>query len=197
MSDSYLTIAAPSQGIYKEKGSKFMAYLFEISSEEQAVAIVADFKKQYHDARHHCYAYQMGVDGEKYRENDDGEPSGTAGKPIRGQIRSKGITNVLAVVVRYFGGTKLGVPGLINAYKLATLDAIENATIIEKLVELQITFSFGYLVMNDVMRLIKDMDCRIISQDFENSSIFKISIRLSLANKMLESLQKIDGLNIL
>ena len=197
MSDSYLTIAAPSQGIYKEKGSKFMAYLFEISSEEQAVAIVADFKKQYHDARHHCYAYQLGVDGEKYRENDDGEPSGTAGKPIRGQIRSKGITNVLAVVVRYFGGTKLGVPGLINAYKLATLDAIENATIIEKLVELQITFSFGYLVMNDVMRLIKDMDCRIISQDFENSSIFKISIRLSLANKMLESLQKIDGLNIL
>lgn len=197
MNDCYLTIANSAEGLYKEKGSKFLAYIYEIASEEDAIEIVSDFKKRYHDARHHCYAYQLGVEGDKFRENDDGEPSGTAGKPIRGQIRSKGITNVLIVVVRYFGGTKLGVSGLINAYKSAALDAIENAVIVEKRVEREIEFSFGYLEMNDVMKLLKDMDCRIISQHFDNLSRFKISIRLSHADRFVEALKKIDGVDLI
>lgn len=196
MKDSFFTVAAPAEGLYKEKGSKFLAYIFEIRNEDEAVTIVADFKKRYHDARHHCYAYQLGVDSEKYRENDDGEPSGTAGKPIRGQIRSKGLTNVLVVVVRYFGGTKLGVSGLINAYKLAALDAIEQAVVVEKMVEGIVQFTFGYLVMNDVMKLIKELDCQIVSQEFGNSSNFTISIRKSHLDRAVEALKKIEGVVI-
>lgn len=196
MKDSYLTISSSAEGIYKEKGSKFIATIFEIESEEEVQRIVADFKKRFHDARHHCYAYQLGVEGEKYRENDDGEPSGTAGKPIRGQIRSKGLTNVLIVVVRYFGGTKLGVSGLINAYKLAALDAIDNATLVEKLVERHISFGFDYLLMNDVMRVIKESGCRIVSQEYGNRSQFVVSIRETEAMSLLNQLVKIEGVLI-
>lgn len=196
MKDSYLTVASPAEGVYKEKGSKFLATIFEIKSEEEALIHVADFKKRFHDARHHCYAYQLGVDGEKYRENDDGEPSGTAGKPIRGQIRSKGITNVLIIVVRYFGGTKLGVSGLINAYKLSALDAIENAIIIEKVVEAQIVFEFDYLLMNDVMRLIKESRCRIVSQEYGNRSKFVLAIRESELISLSNQLANIEGVKI-
>lgn len=197
MKDSYLTVASPAEGVYKEKGSKFLATIFEITSEEEALSHVADFKKRFHDARHHCYAYQLGVEGEKYRENDDGEPSGTAGKPIRGQIRSKGITNVLIVVVRYFGGTKLGVSGLINAYKLSALDAIENAVIVEKVVEKQIVFEFDYLLMNDVMRLLKDSGCRIISQEYGNRCKFVLQIRERDTELLLNQLVKIEGVEVI
>ncbi len=197
MKDSYLTVASSAEGVYKEKGSKFLATIFEIASEEEALSHVADFKKRFHDARHHCYAYQLGVDGEKYRENDDGEPSGTAGKPIRGQIRSRGITNVLIIVVRYFGGTKLGVSGLINAYKLSALDAIENASIIEKVVEKQIVFEFDYLLMNDVMRLLKDSGCRIISQEYGNRCKFILAIRERDSELLLGQLVKIEGVEVI
>lgn len=197
MTDQYLTVSTPSEGIYKEKGSKFIAYLYPIESDEEAMMHVADLKKRFHDARHHCYAYQLGVDGEKYRENDDGEPSGTAGKPIRGQIRSKGLTHVLIVVVRYFGGTKLGVPGLIHAYKSAALDAIENALVVEMVVEQEVAFSFDFLLMNDVMRLIKDRGAHIKSQDYQSETIFYVSIRQSHYTSFIDHLSKIRGVTIL
>ncbi len=196
MIDYYNTVVQPAEGIYKEKGSKFIAYLYPIESDDEAIRYVADLKKQFHDARHHCYAYQLGINGDKYRENDDGEPSGTAGKPIRGQIRSTGLTNVLIVVVRYFGGTKLGVPGLIHAYKTAALDAINNSTIVEKLVEKELEFSFDFSLMNDVMRIIKDRGAQIVSQDYTNNSIFRIKIREAHFSIFCEQLTKLRGVVI-
>lgn len=196
MRDCYKTVSQPSEGVYKEKGSKFIAYLYPIESDEEAMQHVSDLKKRFHDARHHCYAYQLGVDGEKYRENDDGEPSGTAGKPIRGQIRSANITNIIIVVVRYFGGTKLGVPGLIHAYKTAAFEAINSATIVEKLVEMELEFSFDFSLMNDVMRIIKDRGAQIVSQDYTNNSIFRIKIREAHFSIFCEQLTKLRGVVI-
>lgn len=196
MEDKYLTINAPSEGLYKEKGSKFIAFAVPVSNVEQIKTILEDKRKEHHDARHVCYAYILGVDKADYRSNDDGEPSGTAGRPILGSLLSAGVTNVLIAVVRYFGGTKLGTSGLINAYKVASADALENAEIIEKTVDEEIHISFDYLVMNDVMKIIKDVAPQVLSQQFDNNCNMVLSIRKGDAPNLIERLKKVESLII-
>ena len=196
MEDKYLTINAPSEGLYKEKGSKFIAFAVPVSNVEQIKTILEEKRKEHHDARHVCYAYILGVDKADYRSNDDGEPSGTAGRPILGSILSAGVTNVLIAVVRYFGGTKLGTSGLINAYKVASADALENAEIIEKTVDEEIHISFDYLVMNDVMKIIKDVAPQVLSQQFDNNCNMVLSIRKGDAPNLIERLKKVESLII-
>ena len=177
--DCYLSIAAPSQGLYKEKGSKFLAFAYPVEQEEQAQEIIADLKREYFDARHHCYAYRIGHIGDKWRMNDDGEPSSTSGRPIYGQLLSNELSDILVVVVRYFGGIKLGVPGLIRSYKNATADAIANAEIVEKIAGEFFTITFDYLQMNDVMKVLKDMNITPISQDFDLTCKMDVKVRLT------------------
>ncbi|MBO7627365.1 MAG: YigZ family protein [Paludibacteraceae bacterium] len=196
MEDKYLTINAPSEGLYKEKGSKFIAFAVPVSNVEQIKTILEEKRKEHHDARHVCYAYILGVDKADYRSNDDGEPSGTAGRPILGSLLSAGVTNVLIAVVRYFGGTKLGTSGLINAYKVASADALENAEIIEKTVDEEIHISFDYLVMNDVMKIIKDVAPQVMSQQFDNNCNMVLSIRKGDAPNLIERLKKVESLII-
>ena len=196
MEDKYLTINAPSEGLYKEKGSKFIAFAVPVSNVEQIKTILEEKRKEHHDARHVCYAYILGVDKADYRSNDDGEPSGTAGRPILGSLLSAGVTNVLIAVVRYFGGTKLGTSGLINAYKVASADALENAEIIEKTVDEEIHISFDYLVMNDVMKIIKDVAPQVMSQQFDNTCNMVLSIRKGDAPNLIERLKKVESLII-
>lgn len=196
LEDKYLTINAPSEGLYKEKGSKFIAFAVPVSNVEQIKTILEEKRKEHHDARHVCYAYILGVDKADYRSNDDGEPSGTAGRPILGSLLSAGVTNVLIAVVRYFGGTKLGTSGLINAYKVASADALENAEIIEKTVDEEIHISFDYLVMNDVMKIIKDVAPQVMSQQFDNNCNMVLSIRKGDAPNLIERLKKVESLII-
>jgi len=191
--DSYKTIQSTSEGIYKEKGSKFITYAFPVTCEEEIKEEIDKLKKEYYDARHHCYAYMLGADKKSFRANDDGEPSSTAGKPILGQILSADLTNILIVVIRYFGGTKLGVSGLIHAYKTAALDAISNAEIIEKTVNDIYDIHFDYLVMNDVMRIIKEEQPLQIDQDFNLTCRITLSIRQSEVEKIIERFSKIDS----
>jgi len=191
--DSYKTIQSTSEGIYKEKGSKFITYAFPVTCEEEIKEEIDKLKKEYYDARHHCYAYMLGADKKSFRANDDGEPSSTAGKPILGQILSADLTNILIVVIRYFGGTKLGVSGLIHAYKTAALDAISNAVIIEKTVNDIYDIHFDYLVMNDVMRIIKEEQPLQIDQDFNLTCRITLSIRQSEVEKIIERFSKIDS----
>ena len=192
-SDTYKTINPASEGLYKEKGSKFIAYAYPVTNEEEIKEYIAHLKKEYYDARHHCYAYMLGADKSEYRANDDGEPSSTAGKPILGQILSNDITNILIVVIRYFGGTKLGVSGLIHAYKTAAADAIANTEIIEKTVNDIYDVNFDYLVMNDVMKIIKDDQPEQLGQDFNLTCRITLSIRQSEVNKIIEKFSKIDS----
>ncbi len=187
--DCYLSIAAPSQGLYKEKGSKFLAFAYPVEQEEQAQEIIADLKREYFDARHHCYAYRIGHIGDKWRMNDDGEPSSTAGRPIYGQLLSNELSDILVVVVRYFGGIKLGVPGLIRSYKNATADAIANAEIVEKIAGEFFTITFDYLQMNDVMKVLKDMNITPISQDFDLTCKMDVKVRLTQIEQFYESLK--------
>ncbi|MBQ0155770.1 MAG: YigZ family protein [Bacteroidales bacterium] len=196
MEDKYLTISGPAEGLYKEKGSKFIAFAIPVSNVEQIKAILEEKRKEHHDARHVCYAYILGVDKADYRSNDDGEPSGTAGRPILGSLLSAGVTNVLIAVVRYFGGTKLGTSGLINAYKVASADALENAEIIEKTVDVEIHVTFDYLVMNDVMKIIKDVAPQVLSQQFDNDCKMVLSIRQGDAPNLIERLKKVESLMI-
>lgn len=191
--DSYNTITASSEGIYKEKGSKFIAYAYPVYTEEQIKEYINVLKEKYYDARHHCFAWQLGVDGLRYRANDDGEPSGTAGKPIHGQIKSHELTNILVVVIRYFGGTKLGVPGLIHAYKEATIDAINNTSIIEKTVNDIYTVNFDYLVMNDVMRIVKEEKLTLVNQQFDLTCTIEFSLRQTEIEKVKGRFDKIDS----
>jgi uncharacterized YigZ family protein len=191
--DSYKTIQSTSEGIYKEKGSKFIAYAFPVSCETDIKNEIDKLKKEYYDARHHCYAYMLGADKKNFRANDDGEPSSTAGKPILGQILSSDLTNILIVVIRYFGGTKLGVSGLIRAYKTAAFDAISNAEIIDKTVNDIYDIHFDYLVMNDVMRIIKEEQPLQVDQDFNLTCRITLSIRQSEVDKILERFSKIDS----
>ena len=191
--DSYLTIASASEAVYKEKSSKFIAYAYPVKSEEEIHGILDELHKRYYDATHHCYAWRLGPHGESYRANDDGEPSGTAGRPILGQLLSNELTDCLIVVVRYFGGTKLGVPGLIAAYKESAAAAIEAAEIIERTVDRIITVRFSYLAMNDMMRIIKDMKPDILSQEFDNSCSMTLSIRESLAGELTGRIEKVDS----
>lgn len=185
--DTYQTIAAPSIGEFKEKGSKFIAYAYFVSDEIEIKEKLDLLKKEHFKATHHCYAYRLGTDGKNYRANDDGEPSGTAGRPILGQIDSFGLTNLLIVVVRYYGGTKLGTSGLINAYREAAKLALENSIKIEKIIESQIDFSVPYLKMNEVMQFLKQYEIELITNDYSDESIhFRVSVR----NKLLESLKE-------
>ncbi len=187
--DCYLSIAAPSQGLYKEKGSKFLAFAYPVEQEEQAQEIIADLKREYFDARHHCYAYRIGHTGERWRMNDDGEPSSTAGRPIYGQLLSNELSDILVVVVRYFGGIKLGVPGLIRSYKNATADAIANAEIVEKIAGEFFTVTFDYLQMNDVMKVLKEMNITPISQNFDLTCKMDVKVRLTQIEQFYESLK--------
>jgi uncharacterized YigZ family protein len=194
--DTYQTIARNAEGSFKDKGSKFIAFMFHVSSEEEIKDIIQRIKKEHFSARHHCYAYRLGNYGEKYRSNDDGEPSGTAGKPILGQLLSKEITNALIVVVRYFGGTLLGVSGLINAYKSAAADVIENATVVTKIIEKKILLRFDYPLQNSVMRVIKDEQLEIIHSEFGMECMLQLAVRISKSAFIQTKFQTIIGLTI-
>jgi uncharacterized YigZ family protein len=191
--DTYRTIEHPSEGIFRDRGSKFLAYAYPITSEAEIKGIVASLKSEHPKANHHCWAMRLTADRAVFKLNDDGEPSGTAGRPILNILLSKDLTNILVVVVRYFGGTLLGVPGLINAYKMATEEALTHAVIIEKTVNDVYTISFDYLQMNDVMRLIKDADLTVLNQQFDNDCSIQVSIRKMQVNMVLDKLYKVEG----
>ena len=195
MNDSYLTLAKKSEAYYKEKGSKFLAFAIPISSEEEVRLALESLRKEYHDARHHCYAYILGHKKEKFRANDDGEPKHSAGDPILGQIKSYNLTNVLIVVIRYFGGTKLGVSGLINAYKTSAQEAIKNGKIVEKIVKESITIYFQYPSMNKVMSLIKTYDLEVKEQNFEQTCKITVLVRLSQLSEIENKLSAL-GLKV-
>lgn len=196
--NSYHTVREPTEGIYKEKGSKFISFAYPVSSEADIKARIELLKKRYFDAHHHCYAWMLGPEKQKFRAFDDGEPHHSAGDPILGQIRSREITNVLVVVVRYFGGVKLGVGGLISAYKLAAEDVLKKTTAIEIEVTEEVELVFDYLLTSDVMRFIKDLDLKIVDQKFEEASTLKILLPLKQKEKLVEklSLLKAMGRNI-
>ena len=194
MEDTYLTISskAIAQGYYTEKRSKFLAFAHHVETVDQAMAIVNNYRKKYYDARHCCYAYMIGSDRTVFRANDDGEPSSTAGKPILGQINSNNLTDILIVVVRYYGGVNLGTGGLIVAYRTASADAIANANIEERLVEEKIDFHFTYPMMNGVMRIVKEMQPRIVSEQFYNNCSITLAIRKSKAEELKAKLAKLS-----
>lgn len=196
MDDTYKTIAAASEGLFKDKGSKFIAFAFPVSSENEIKEIIQSIKKEHYSARHHCYAWRLGQEKLHFRANDDGEPSSTAGKPILGQIQSFDLTNILIVVVRYFGGTLLGVSGLINAYRNAALDVILNSEIVEKLVEQKLLVEYGYEVMNEVMKLFKDEKLPQTDPQFDLNCRITTSVRLSDLARITEELEKIEGLKL-
>lgn len=190
--DEFLTITdTPAGGFYSEKRSKFLAFAFHVTSEEEVKQYVAEFRKKYYDARHVCWAYMLGADRTDFRANDDGEPSSTAGKPILGQINKNELTDILIIVVRYYGGVNLGTSGLIVAYRTAAAEAIANAEIVSQFVEEEVVFDFPYIMMNDVMKIIKDMSPRIISQTYDNTCEMKLSIRKSEAPMLKAKLDKL------
>lgn len=194
--DSYLSIAARADGLFKELGSRFIAQAWPVETEEEIKTIVDGIRKEYHDARHHCYAYRLGLNGERFRANDDGEPSGSAGRPILGQIDSAGLSDILVVVVRYFGGIKLGIPGLIRAYKTSTADALAGARVIEKVAGRNFRINFGYLSMNAVMKMVKDMSLPQKAQDFGESCSMEVRVRLSQESDFLERAARMEDLTI-
>jgi len=194
--DTYKTIENISEGLFKDRGSKFIALAIPVNNESQVKEHLSALRKKYHDARHHCYAYQLGFDKSSYRINDDGEPSGTAGKPIFGQILSHDLTNILIVVVRYFGGTKLGVSGLINAYKTSTKDALNNAKIIEKTINEVYEIIYDYPVMNAVKKIIKEESITQTSQKFDLNCKINFLIRKNNSLRIYEKFKKIKGLKI-
>jgi len=189
MLDTYKTLSAPSEGEFRDKGSKFFAYAYPVYTEEEWQTRLEEVKKLHHKARHWCYAYRIGIDKNNFRANDDGEPSGTAGRPILGQIDSFGLSNVFVVVVRYFGGTKLGTSGLINAYRSCTTDAFENAEIIDKMVEDVYRFTFDYSIMSDVMNAIKKNEIEPLKQDFGEIAVLEFAIRQSEVEDTLRLLR--------
>lgn len=190
--DEFLTITdTPAEGFYSEKRSKFLAFAFHVTSEEEVKQYVAEFRKKYYDARHVCWAYMLGADRTDFRANDDGEPSSTAGKPILGQINKNELTDILIIVVRYYGGVNLGTSGLIVAYRTAAAEAIANAEIVSQFVEEEVVFDFPYIMMNDVMKIIKDMSPSIISQTYDNTCEMKLSIRKSEAPMLKAKFDKL------
>ncbi len=193
--DTYSSIASRSDGLFKDNGSRFIAQAYPVGSEEQVKEIVDRIKKEYHDARHHCYAYRIGLDGSVWRANDDGEPSGSAGRPILGQIDSAGLSDILVVVIRYFGGIKLGIPGLIRAYKTSTADALANASVVEKVAGNDYRVTFPYLSMNSVMKVAKDLSLPQRDQCFAEQCSMVLRVRLSQEADFLERISGIDGLD--
>ena len=191
MTDEYKTIVATSEGYYTEKRSKFLAFAHHVETHDEVKDIIAGYRKKYYDARHVCYAYMLGPQRTDFRANDDGEPSSTAGKPILGQINSSELTDVLIVVVRYYGGVNLGTSGLIVAYREAAADAIGHAVVETRQVEEEIAYTFAYPQMNDVMRIVKEMQPRIVSQTFDNTCEIHLRIRQSEAEMLRSKLQKL------
>lgn len=192
--DTYKSIEGESRGLFKDNGSRFIALAFPVETEEAVKEIVASLRKEYHDARHHCYAYRIGLKGDVWRASDDGEPSGSAGRPILGQIDSLGLSDILVVVVRYFGGIKLGIPGLIRAYKTSTSDALSNATVISKVAGRSYRISFSYMEMNAVMKVLKDMDLPQNNQDFGEKCSLVTRVRLSQDSVFKERLKDVAEL---
>lgn len=194
MSDTFRTIKNISKSIYTEKRSKFLAFAIPVESVEEVKAIVSEYQKDYYDARHVCYAYMLGAERLDFRANDNGEPSGTAGKPILGQINSNELTNILVIVVRYFGGIKLGTSGLIVAYRQAAADAIAEAEVVEKTVDEDISFIFEYPFLNDVMRIVKEENPQIMSQGYDSDCTMTLRIRKGMIPKLKSRLEKVETL---
>lgn len=192
MTDEYRTIATTSEGFYSEKRSKFLAFAHHVETLDEIKTLLEGYRKKYYDARHVCYAYMLGAERTEFRANDDGEPSSTAGKPILGQINSNELTNILIVVVRYYGGVNLGTSGLIVAYREAASDAIAHAQVETRQVEEIVSYDFPYVMMNDVMRIVKEMNPRIVSQSYDNTCQIRLSIRKSEANQLRERLNKLS-----
>ena len=194
-SDTYKTIIGNSQGIYKEKGSRFVSVAIPVSDQEQIKPIIDKIRKEHHDAKHHCYAYMLGHERLIWRVNDDGEPSGTGGKPILGQINSHGLSNLIIVVSRYFGGTLLGVSGLLNAYKSAAASALANATVTEKTVNEYYELTFPFSSLKDVMKVLKEENLGQSEQLFDLECSLKFNLRVSVKEKVLNRFSRIEGLN--
>ncbi len=197
MKDSYNTIKSEAEGLYKEKGSKFLAFSFPVKTEDEIKETLERFHKDYHNARHICYAYKLGYDDNSpFRMNDDGEPSGTAGKPIYGQILSHELTDVLIIIVRYFGGTKLGVSGLINAYKTAAQEAIEASAIIQRIRTRPLTVKYDFSLTNEAMRIVKDYDLELIKQEYDTACHLTVAIRLNDYDRAKDVFDKVYGIEI-
>jgi uncharacterized YigZ family protein len=195
--DSYQTILTPTEGIFRDRGSKFIAYAFPVKTEEEVKNFLQQIKKDHPTARHYCYAYRFGLDKTVFRVNDDGEPSGSAGRPILNVLFSKEITNIFVVVVRYFGGTLLGVPGLINAYKQATIEALTMADVVNRTVNDVYKLSFDYVQMNDIMKILKDDDIKIINQAFDNACTIEFELKKSSVNRILGKLDNLKDITVL
>ena len=195
--DTYLTLSKTSEGLYKDRSSKFFYFSFPVKTEDEIKEKLSELRKTYYDARHHCYAYIIGKEGDIFRAVDDGEPNHSAGDPILGQIRSNNLTNTLIVVVRYFGGTKLGMSGLIQAYKTSAALAIEENEIVEEKVMETVKIQFEYPAMNEVMKLVKSMDLTIVDQEMELACKMDLEFRMGIKNQLLESLSEIENLSIL
>ena len=189
--DTYLSISSPSEGLFKDNGSRFIALAYPVESEDEVRDIVSSLRQEYHDARHHCYAYRIGLKGDIWRASDDGEPSGSAGRPILGQIDSAGLSDILVVVVRYFGGIKLGIPGLIRAYKTSTSDALQQAQTITKVAGSWYRIQFGYDMMPAVMKTIKDMELPQRNQDFGAECSMEVRVRMTLEQDFLERMENV------
>ena len=194
--DTYKTLAAPSEGVYKEKGSKFLAFAYPVRTLDEVKAHLERLRKDYFDARHHCYAYILGPRKDAFRANDDGEPSGTGGRPIHGQLLSADLTDTLIVVVRYFGGILLGASGLANAYKTAARDAIDHATIVERTIDCRYRLSFAYEAMNDVMRILKDFDLKPEQPQYDLQCSLEVGIRQSLSVRFYDAVQNLRTVKI-
>lgn len=194
--DSYKTIARPAETTYRQLSSKFLVYAYPVETEAEIKEYLDALRKRWFDATHHCYAWRLGAKGEQFRANDDGEPSSTAGKPILGQLLSQEVTNCLVVVVRYFGGTKLGVPGLIAAYKESTALVLSECEIVERTVDVVIEVSFSYVAMNDVMRIVKDMQPKVVNQVFDNLCTMTLSIREGDSEQLIGRLEKVEGATV-
>ncbi len=193
--DTFKTVKETSKGLFTEKKSKFISFAIPVQTVEDVKIEVEKYRKEYYDARHVCWAYMLGSGRDEFRSNDDGEPSGTAGKPILGQINSNELTNILIVVIRYFGGVKLGTSGLIVAYKEAAIEAIANAEIIEKTVDLEISFQFEYPFMNDVMKIVKDLEPAILNQQYNTDCFMTLKIRKGLYDQLISRLEKVESLH--
>lgn len=193
--DTYRSIAGKAEGLFKDNGSRFIAIACPVETEEEVKAIVDGLKKEYHDARHHCYAYRLGLDGERWRANDDGEPSGSSGRPILGQIDSAGLSDILVVVVRYFGGIKLGIPGLIRAYRTSTADALSNASVVEKIAGKNYEVQFPYLSMNAVMKVAKELSLPQRNQSFGENCSMELRVRLSQEPDFVDKMLHIEGVS--
>ena len=196
MDDTYLTIQTASTGLYKEKGSKFIAFAYPVESEDEIKQHISQIRKKYFDARHHCYAYALGYNREAFRMNDDGEPSSTGGKPIYGQIVSNNLTNVLVIVIRYFGGVKLGISGLIQAYRSAAAESLSSAVVIEKIIEDNYVLTFDYQAMNPVMKILKENNIASKHHNFDTICSLEISIRRTLSDDIISKFNTISNLTI-